>query len=124
MVIAGLFVSSRPAAKIAAFLSASTVNTVLLALEGSLMRPHLGVMVTEAEIGKLLAEQNSHKNFVPASITKLPRMYAGLKYLPDTLIALRYDDGGDTIYAQPTGDLNLLVSAYHSPSIIRLTNGS
>ncbi len=86
----------------------SNNNQPLATLEDSLGGGHLGLLVMEAETGKVLAEHNSHKYFVPASNTKLLSMYAGLKYLPDTLIGLRYYDAGDTIYAQPTGDPTLL----------------
>ncbi len=84
----------------------------IIMLEDSLGGGHLGVLVVDAESGKVLAERNSHKYFVPASNTKLLSMYAGLKYLPNTLIGLRYYDAGDTIYARPTGDPTLLVSEY------------
>lgn len=81
-------------------------------LEDSLFGGHLGILVMEAESGKILAEHNSHKYFVPASNTKLVSMYAGLKYLGDSLVGLRFYDAGDTIYAQPTGDPTILASDY------------
>lgn len=82
------------------------------ALEDSLMGAHLGVLVTEAETGKVVAEYNSHKYFVPASNTKLLSLYAGLKYLPDSLPGIRYYDAGDTVFVMPTGDPTLLVDEF------------
>ncbi len=87
-------------------------QNVLKDLEDSLGGGHLGVLVVEAATGRQLAEISSHKYFVPASNTKLLSLYAGLKYLPDTLIGLRYYDAGDTLYARPTGDPTLLADEY------------
>ena len=112
LVLAGLFASCKPTAKVSGTLAEPVKINMLLALEDSLLGAHLGVMVVEAETGKVLAEHNSHKYFVPASNTKLLSMYAGLKYLPDTLVGLRYYDMGDTVYAMPTGDPTLLMGEY------------
>ena len=79
---------------------------------------HLGVLVVEAHTGKRLAEWNGHKYFVPASNTKLLSMYAGLKYLPDSLPALRYYDSGDTVFVQPTGDPTFLHSGFNSQPVV------
>lgn len=87
-------------------------------LEDSLSGAHLGVMVMEAETGKILAEYNSHKYFVPASNTKLLSMYAGLKYLPDSIVGLRYFDAGDTVFAFPTGDPSLLMDEFKQQPVM------
>ncbi len=118
LIIAGLFVSCKSTNKVTAIPSPPSGNAVLMALEDSLLGGHLGVMVVEAETGKIVAEHNSHKYFVPASNTKLLSMYTGLKYLPDTLIGLRYFDAGDTIYAQPSGDPTLLVEEYKTHPVM------
>jgi D-alanyl-D-alanine carboxypeptidase/D-alanyl-D-alanine-endopeptidase (penicillin-binding protein 4) len=112
LAIAAFFMSCKTSAKVSGTPAETVKMNTLVALEDSLMGAHLGVMVVEAETGKVIAEHNSHKYFVPASNTKLLSMYAGLKYLPDTLVGLRYYDAGDTIYAQPAGDPTLLVSEY------------
>jgi serine-type D-Ala-D-Ala carboxypeptidase/endopeptidase (penicillin-binding protein 4) len=118
LAIAALFASCKPTAKLSGTPAEPVKVNTLVALEDSLMGAHLGVMVVEAETGKVIAEHNSHKYFVPASNTKLLSMYAGLKYLPDTLIGLRYYDAGDTIYAQPTGDPTLLVDEYKTHPVM------
>lgn len=118
LAIAGLFASCKTTAKVSGTPAEPVKVNTLVALEDSLMGAHLGVMVVEAETGKVLAEHNSHKYFVPASNTKLLSMYAGLKYLPDTLIGLRYYDAGDTIYAQPAGDPTLLVNEYKTHPVM------
>ncbi len=81
-------------------------------LEDSLQGAHLGVMVYDPAEKKVIAGYNHHKYFVPASNTKLMSLYAGLKYLPDTLIGLKYLDAGDTVYAYPTGDPTLLMDEF------------
>ena len=97
-------------------------KSVLSNLEDSLMGAHLGVLVMEAESGKVLAEHNSDKYFVPASNTKLLSLYAGLKFLPDSLVGLRYYDAGDTIYAIPTGDPSLLSDDFDEHPVINWLN--
>lgn len=82
------------------------------ALEDSLKGGHLGVLIQEAESGKIIASYHANKYFVPASNTKLLSLFAGLKYLPDSLPGLKYYETADTIYAQPTGDPTLLMDEY------------
>jgi len=112
LVLTGLLASCKTTTKITGTAAGPVYINALKTLEDSLMGAHLGVMIVEAETGKVLAEHNSHKYFVPASNTKLLSMYAGLRYLPDTLVGLRYYDAGDTVYALPTGDPTLLMSDY------------
>lgn len=82
-------------------------STAITQLEDSLGGGHLGVYVETAD-GTVVAAHNARRYFVPASNTKLLSLYAGLKYLPDSLPGLRYHDAGDTIFALPTGDPTLL----------------
>jgi serine-type D-Ala-D-Ala carboxypeptidase/endopeptidase (penicillin-binding protein 4) len=67
-----------------------------------------GVSVYEPATGKYWYNHNEDKSFVPASNMKLFSLYAGLKYLGDSLIGLRYkkEKNGITIY--PTGDPTFL----------------
>lgn len=55
--------------------------------DSALQHAHVGVMIVDAESQQVIAAHNEHKYFVPASNTKLFTMYAGLKYLGDSLIA-------------------------------------
>lgn len=48
------------------------------------------------------------KNFIPASNTKLFTLYAGLKYLGDSLVAARYKIEDGTLMIQATGDPTFL----------------
>jgi D-alanyl-D-alanine carboxypeptidase/D-alanyl-D-alanine-endopeptidase (penicillin-binding protein 4) len=87
-------------------------------LEDSLGGGHLGIWIQEAETGKIIAQYNGHKYFVPASNTKLLSLYAGLKYLPDSLPGIRYYEKNDTIYAQATGDPTLLMDEYKNHPVM------
>jgi serine-type D-Ala-D-Ala carboxypeptidase/endopeptidase (penicillin-binding protein 4) len=107
-----LIMTSCSVRKAAPVSSVEKAADVLVQLEDSLRGGHLGLLVMEAETGKVLAEHNSHKYFVPASNTKLLSLYAGLKYLGDSLPGLYYYDAGDTMYVQPTGDPTLLARDY------------
>jgi D-alanyl-D-alanine carboxypeptidase/D-alanyl-D-alanine-endopeptidase (penicillin-binding protein 4) len=112
LALAGFLTSCKAPSKMAA--TPGTGKSDVALLEDSLKGGHLGILVVEAESGKVLAEHNSHKYFVPASNTKLLSMYAGLKYLPDSLVGLRYYDAGDTIYAFPSGDPSLLSADFET----------
>jgi D-alanyl-D-alanine carboxypeptidase/D-alanyl-D-alanine-endopeptidase (penicillin-binding protein 4) len=67
-----------------------------------------GVLIKEANSGKVLFSKNADKPFVPASNTKILSMYAALEMLPDTLPAFRYWVKGDTTFLMGTGDPTLL----------------
>lgn len=74
----------------------------------ALLPAHVGIAVYDADEGKYLYEYQGRKYFVPASNTKLFSLYAGLKYLKDSLPGLKYFETNDTLYVQPTGDPSLL----------------
>lgn len=77
---------------------------------------HVGVAVYDVAEKKFIYKYNSHKYFVPASNTKLPTLYAGMKYLGDSLVGLKYIEQNDTLFLQPTGDPTLLHPDYrHHP---------
>jgi D-alanyl-D-alanine carboxypeptidase/D-alanyl-D-alanine-endopeptidase (penicillin-binding protein 4) len=120
LALVGLLASCKAPATVTAVPLAG--KSVFSNLEDSLMGAHLGVMVMEAENGKVLAEHNSHKYFVPASNIKLLSLYAGLKFLPDSLVGLRYYEAGDTIYAVPTGDPGLLSDDFKNHPVLNWLN--
>ncbi|QGW26904.1 D-alanyl-D-alanine carboxypeptidase/D-alanyl-D-alanine-endopeptidase [Phnomibacter ginsenosidimutans] len=75
--------------------------------DSTLQHAHVGIMIVDAESQQLLAAHNEHKYFVPASNTKLWTMYAGLKYLGDSLIAGYVAKSNDSVvhfrsHADPT----------------------
>lgn len=78
----------------------------------------VGVAVYHVEKKQFLYQHNSNKYFVPASNTKLPTLYAGMKYLGDSLIGLKYTEQNDTLFLQPTGDPTLLHPDYKQNPVI------
>ncbi len=107
-----LIVALLSACSVRKIATQSTVNKAVKAVEDSLLGGHLGLLVVEAETGKVLAEHNSRKYFVPASNTKLLTLYAALTYLGDSITGLQYYDAGDTMYAIPTADPTLLAKDF------------
>ena len=51
---------------------------------------HTGIAVFDAEANKFIYNYQADKYFVPASNTKIISLYAGMKYLPDSIIGLLY----------------------------------
>lgn len=70
---------------------------------------HIGVCIYEPATGKYWYNYNSTHYFIPASNTKLFTLYAGMKYLGDSLVGLRYEMPADnyTIFSA-TGDPTFL----------------
>src|SRR3954465_14031044 len=50
---------------------------------------HVGICIFDPSANKYLYNYQSDRFFIPASNTKLFSLYAGLKYLPDSLVAAR-----------------------------------
>jgi len=69
---------------------------------------HIGIAIVDAETNKPLFKYNSNKYFVPASNTKIITLYAGMKYLEDSLPGIRYEIRSDSILLSPTGDPTFL----------------
>src|SRR5687768_12351411 len=53
---------------------------------------HVGISIFDPATGKVLYEHQSDKYFVPASNTKLFSLYAGLKFIGDTLPGIGYHE--------------------------------
>ncbi|UEG50517.1 D-alanyl-D-alanine carboxypeptidase [Ferruginibacter lapsinanis] len=69
---------------------------------------HIGISIYEPATNKYWYNYNAEKYFIPASNTKLFTLYAGMKYLGDSLVGLRIT-GNDTICnAIPSGDPTFL----------------
>src|SRR5258707_13715386 len=57
-----------------------------------LVSGQVGICLYDPVKAVYLYEQQSNKYFIPASNTKLFSLYAGLKYLGDSLVGLRYKE--------------------------------
>jgi len=69
---------------------------------------HIGISIYEPATGKYWYNYQAEKYFVPASNTKLFSLYAGMKYLGDSLPGLRYSIENQNLRIQPTGDPTFL----------------
>ncbi|MEO6721202.1 MAG: D-alanyl-D-alanine carboxypeptidase, partial [Ferruginibacter sp.] len=87
-------------------------NKILLA-DSAVSTGHIGISIYEPATNSFWYDHNAAKYFVPASNTKLFSLYAGLKYLGDSLPGLRYEVTSDQdILIQPTGDPTFLHSEF------------
>ncbi len=70
---------------------------------------HVGISIYDPGTGQYLYNYQGDKSFVPASNMKLFTCYAAMKYLGDSLVALRYvDKGNGTIEVEANGDASFL----------------
>ncbi|MES1219972.1 MAG: D-alanyl-D-alanine carboxypeptidase [Bacteroidota bacterium] len=79
---------------------------------------HVGICVYDETAATFLYKYQSDKYFTPASNTKLFSLYAGLKYLGDSLPGIRYVERDTDILILPTGDPTLLHPDYLSQPVI------
>jgi serine-type D-Ala-D-Ala carboxypeptidase/endopeptidase (penicillin-binding protein 4) len=79
---------------------------------------HVGVYVYDDSSKKVIADYQSDKYFVPASNTKLFSLYAGMKYLGDSLVGIKYFETDTAIMVFPTGDPSLLHPDFQSQPVI------
>jgi len=100
--------------------SAINENGPLQHLLGSkeLESAHVGIYIYDDSSKKIIADYQSDKYFVPASNTKLFSLYAGMKYLGDSLEGLAYLSNDTSILIWPTGDPSLLHPDFQSQPVI------
>ena len=94
-------------------------NKILLE-DSAIRQGHIGISIFEPATGKYWYEHDAEKYFVPASNTKLFTLYAGMKYLGDSLIGLRYNSNpnDNSIIIQPTGDPSFLHSDFTNQPVL------
>jgi D-alanyl-D-alanine carboxypeptidase/D-alanyl-D-alanine-endopeptidase (penicillin-binding protein 4) len=61
-----------------------SANTMLLNAP-EIKKAHIGISIYDPSSKKYLFTNNSESNFIPASTTKLFTLFAGMKYLGDSL---------------------------------------
>src|SRR6476659_6343225 len=69
---------------------------------------HIGISIYEPATGKFWYNYQAEKYFVPASNTKLFSLYAGMKYLGDSLIGISYTENDSALILRATGDPSFL----------------
>lgn len=79
-------------------------NAILLS-DTAISTGHIGISIYEPATGKYWYNYNADKYFIPGSNTKLFTLYAGMKYLGDSLTGVAYQNFSDTaINVSGTGD--------------------
>jgi len=81
---------------------------------------HIGISIYEPATGKYWYNHNADKYFIPASNTKLYTLYAGLKYLGDSLpgIGYQFEPGNNVTHIFPTGDPGFLDPRFSSQPVL------
>ena len=90
---------------------AQQAETILLK-DSAISSGHIGISIYEPATGRYWYNHDAEKYFVPASNTKLFTLYAGMKYLGDSLVGIRYETRGDSTILYPSGDPSFLHSDY------------
>lgn len=91
-------------------------NSILLK-DSSISTGHIGISIYEPATNKYWYEYDDTHYFIPASNTKLFTLYAGMKYLGDSLVGLRYVQSHDTVLFQPTADPTFLYPEFASQPV-------
>lgn len=86
----------------------------ILIKDTAISKGHIGICIYEPATGTYWYNYNADKYFISASNTKLFTLYAGMKYLGDSLVGLRYNSviENNTTYINPTGDPTFLDPAF------------
>jgi len=80
----------------------------------------VGISIYDPAKGQYLYDYQGDKYFTPASNTKLFTLYAGIKYLGDSLVGMRYRETDTAIWVLPSGDPTLLHPDYPNQRVIQL----
>jgi serine-type D-Ala-D-Ala carboxypeptidase/endopeptidase (penicillin-binding protein 4) len=89
----------------------------LLIRDTAISKGFIGISIYDPAAGKYLYNYNADKYFVPASNTKLFTLYAGLKYLGDSLVGLRYQLTDTSVKIFPTGDPTFLLPEFKTQQV-------
>lgn len=78
----------------------------------------VGISLYDPVAARFLYNWQDDKYFIPASNTKLFSLYAGLKYLGDSLPGILYKDTDTALFVAPAGDPSLLHPDYSQQPVI------
>jgi D-alanyl-D-alanine carboxypeptidase/D-alanyl-D-alanine-endopeptidase (penicillin-binding protein 4) len=93
----------------------SKQTTNILLKDTAISTGHIGISIYEPASNKYWYNYNSNNYFIPGSNTKLFTLYAGIKYLGDSLTALAYQNFSDTaINIVGTGDPTFMHSNFEN----------
>ncbi len=95
-------------------------TTHILLHDSVIKTGHVGISIYEPATGKYWYNYNADKYFVPASNVKLFTLYAGMKYLGDSIAAARFSVYKDDIYIAPAGDPTFLHPDFDNQPLLHL----
>jgi D-alanyl-D-alanine carboxypeptidase/D-alanyl-D-alanine-endopeptidase (penicillin-binding protein 4) len=78
----------------------------------------VGISLYDPATASYTYNYQGDKYFIPASNTKLFSLYAGMKYLGDSLVGMRYRETDTALLILPSGDPTLLHPAYSAQPVI------
>lgn len=84
----------------------------ILITDSAINMGHIGISIYDPATGKYWYNYQAEKYFVPASNTKLFALYAGMKYLGDSVTAFKYFEDQSSIVIEPAGDPTFLHPDY------------
>ncbi len=103
---------------------AKLANTILLK-DSAIGTGHIGISIYEPATDTYWYNYNASHYFIPASNTKLFSLYAGMKYLGDSLVGLRYQKFNDTtLFINPTADPTFLHPDFAKQPVLDLLNNT
>lgn len=83
---------------------------------------HAGISIYDPATGKYLYRYNADKNFTPSSNVKLFTLYAGMKYLKDSVPGLVYLQYDSILSIVPAGDPTFLHPDFQSQPVLDFLN--
>lgn len=95
----------------------AAANETLLNIP-DLKTAHIGISIYEPATNKYWFNYQADKFFTPASNTKIFSCYAGMKYLGDSLDGLAWQENGNDLVIQGTGDPTLLHPDFNYQPVI------
>lgn len=84
----------------------------LLLNDPDMRKAHVGISIYDPSTKKYLFTNNNESNFIPASTTKIFTLYAGMKYLGDSITGAFYKKENDTLFLVPNADPTFLSENY------------
>ena len=97
------------------FASAQSVHKEahnLLINAPTLRSAYIGISIYDPGQEKFVFKHQASQFFLPASNTKIPTCYLGMKYLGDSLLSFRVLESGDSLFISPAGDPTFLHPAF------------
>lgn len=91
----------------------------LLLKDSAISTGHIGISIYEPATDKYWYNYDATKYFVPASNTKLFTLYAGMKYLGDSLVGGRLKTDGKNLTVYPSGDPTFLKAEFASQPLFQ-----